>query len=118
MASAPAEKSTADRSRDGKRKKKSSKRRDTASEKKEAFSVPHIGSEEIELQELIGRGCFGKVYSGMCRSMEVAVKVPKKQNLSKRSLKAFIKEVEIMRCVDLRSSLPCSLPSLQNQIHS
>merc|ERR1712137_101837 len=97
MASLPEKATEKSRDRDGKKKKKSSKRRDVAAkEKAEAFSVPHISSEEIELQQLIGRGCFGKVYSGLCRSMEVAVKVPKKQNLSKRSLRAFIKEVEIM----------------------
>lgn len=64
---------------------------------KKAFTVPHIDPEEIVLKGLLGKGCFGKVYVGECRSIEVAVKVPKKQNLSKRNLRNFIKEVEIMR---------------------
>ena len=82
---------------DRKSKKKSSKRKDSSKDKAELFSVPYIAPGEIELMTLIGRGCFGKVYSGLCRSMEVAVKVPKKQTLSKRSMRNFVKEVEIMR---------------------
>lgn len=77
------------------RKKKSSK--SSSSSKQKAFTVPYIDPDEIHLGKLLGKGCFGKVYSAECRSVEVAVKIPKKQNLSKRSLKNFIKEVEIMR---------------------
>lgn len=71
-------------------KEKKSKKND------KAFGVPHIDPEEIHLKGLLGKGCFGKVYMGECRSIEVAVKVPKKQNLSKRTLRNFCKEVEIM----------------------
>lgn len=75
--------------KDRKKKKKMEKIQQT-------FSVPYISPEEIELKGLLGKGCFGKVYLGECRSVEVAVKVPKKQQLSKRSLRNFCKEVEIM----------------------
>merc|ERR1712137_964058 len=78
------------------KKKKSSKRKDAKSSKKDAFTIPYIDPDEINLKGLLGKGCFGKVYSGECRSIEVAVKIPKKQKLSKRALVNFTKEVEIM----------------------
>eukprot|EP01104_Vermistella_antarctica_P019284 TRINITY_DN7489_c0_g1_i1.p1 TRINITY_DN7489_c0_g1~~TRINITY_DN7489_c0_g1_i1.p1 ORF type:complete len:517 (+),score=149.34 TRINITY_DN7489_c0_g1_i1:57-1553(+) len=57
---------------------------------------PIIDPDEIELQELIGEGCFGRVYRGKCRAQDVAIKVPKKQDIKKKKLEAFLREVEIM----------------------
>ena len=81
------------------KKKKSSKHSSKSDKAKSAFTIPYIDPDEIQLKGLLGKGCFGKVYSGECRSIDVAVKIPKKQNLSKRALRNFIKEVEIMRYV-------------------
>eukprot|EP01095_Lingulamoeba_sp_RSL-Kostka_P011392 TRINITY_DN4306_c0_g1_i1.p1 TRINITY_DN4306_c0_g1~~TRINITY_DN4306_c0_g1_i1.p1 ORF type:complete len:577 (-),score=183.46 TRINITY_DN4306_c0_g1_i1:103-1800(-) len=69
------------------------------SNSKEVFGVPHIGIKEIKLIKLLGKGCFGKVYLGNCRAIEVAVKVPNKQKLSAKVMKNFIAEVEIMSSI-------------------
>lgn len=77
-------------------KEKDKKKKKRMEKIQKTFSVPHVNPEEIVLKGLLGKGCFGKVYLGECRSVEVAVKVPKKQELSKRALRNFCKEVEIM----------------------
>lgn len=68
--------------------------------RKTKFSGPAaIRPDEILFDpetDFLGGGCFGKVYRGNCRSVEVAVKVPMRQKLSKRAYEAFKKEVEIM----------------------
>jgi len=91
---------TGDKRTHDKKKKEKKKHRGHSSKKKEAvqkaFQVPQIEPDEIKLRGLLGSGCFGKVYVGECRSIEVAVKVPKKQELSTRTLRSFVKEVEIM----------------------
>jgi hypothetical protein len=94
-----------DPSKRSEKKKKESKKkgRHSSSSKKKMekiqklFSVPQIEPDEIRLRGKLGAGCFGTVYVGECRSIEVAVKVPKKQDLSTRTLRNFCKEVEIMR---------------------
>ena len=103
---------TTEKKKDDKKKKSSSKRKESKKLEKaqQAFSVPHIAPEEITLKGLLGKGCFGKVFAGECRSIEVAVKVPKKQNLSKRALRNFCKEVEIMR---LGSFIICIVIDIQ-----
>ena len=37
--------------------------------------APEIKYDEIEFGELIGKGCFGSVWKGRCRGVEVAIKV-------------------------------------------
>jgi predicted Ser/Thr protein kinase len=37
--------------------------------------APEIRAEEITYGEKIGGGCFGSVYKGRCRGMDVAIKV-------------------------------------------
>lgn len=46
--------------------------------------------------DLIGKGNFGQVFHGRCRSIDVAVKIPKNQNLTAHRLESFRKEMEIM----------------------
>lgn len=83
-----------------KEEKKKKVRRDHSSKKlqkiQKLFTVPQIEPDEIRLRGKLGAGCFGTVYVGECRSIEVAVKVPKKQDISTRTLRNFCKEVEIM----------------------
>jgi serine/threonine protein kinase len=65
----------------------------------------HAGPPEIDVRELkfdvqsdlIGEGTYGKVYRGMCRGQQVAIKVPQQQNLSEQQLADFRNEVAIMR---------------------
>ena len=61
-----------------------------------------INPDEIQyddpVQEL-GKGKFGKVYAGRLHACSVAVKVPRKQDLSDRELEKFRREVQIMRYV-------------------
>jgi serine/threonine protein kinase len=50
-----------------------------------------------EQTDKIGEGKFGTVYRGRCHESLVAIKVPKRQNLSARDLEKFRREVLIMR---------------------
>eukprot|EP01103_Thecamoeba_quadrilineata_P014646 TRINITY_DN4406_c0_g1_i2.p1 TRINITY_DN4406_c0_g1~~TRINITY_DN4406_c0_g1_i2.p1 ORF type:complete len:519 (+),score=114.87 TRINITY_DN4406_c0_g1_i2:60-1616(+) len=67
-------------------------------QKKERVNTgpPQIHPHEIELGEKLAEGCFGSVYVGRSRATDVAIKVPKKQDMTPDQLQAFIKEVEIM----------------------
>eukprot|EP00026_Physarum_polycephalum_P006626 Phypoly_transcript_06676.p1 GENE.Phypoly_transcript_06676~~Phypoly_transcript_06676.p1 ORF type:complete len:507 (+),score=33.77 Phypoly_transcript_06676:125-1645(+) len=64
-----------------------------------AFALPEILPEDIEFDkeaDLIGKGSYGAVYRGNCRGYEVAVKIPKEQNLPAKTLADFQHEVKIM----------------------
>lgn len=61
---------------------------------------PEIDPAAIEYdaqKDVLGSGKFGTVYAGVLHSCNVAVKVPKKQDLSQRELEKFRREVNIMR---------------------
>lgn len=61
---------------------------------------PEIPAEEIifdKEKDLVGEGAFGTVYKGTCRGISVAIKVPKKQDLTEEELTQFREEVGIMR---------------------
>jgi len=58
--------------------------------------APEVRSEEVILGEKIGSGCFGSVYKGKCRGINVAVKQLLKQNLDTKMMEDFRKEVDIM----------------------
>ncbi|KAM9962978.1 hypothetical protein ACTFIW_006199 [Dictyostelium discoideum] len=62
----------------------------------ERSGPPEIRPEEINFEELIGTGSFGKVYKGRCRQKAVAVKLLHKQNFDAATLSAFRKEVHLM----------------------
>jgi serine/threonine protein kinase len=76
-----------------------------ASETVEQAAPEHAGPPEIDVRELkfdpqsdlIGEGTYGKVYRGMCRGSQVAIKVPQQQNLTEQQLADFRNEVAIMR---------------------
>ena len=60
------------------------------------FGSFQISPGEIKKEELIAQGEFGAVYKGRCRTLPVAIKVPHKQKMTKRSLMNFIQEVQFM----------------------
>jgi serine/threonine protein kinase len=64
----------------------------------ERSGPPEILPNEVEKINVLGDGSFGTVYQGRCRSKDVAVKVLHKQDLDMKTLTAFRKEVEILRC--------------------
>jgi len=55
-----------------------------------------IADEEIKLIRELGSGCFGTVWLGECREMQVAVKIPHVQQLSKEDLADLRREIHIM----------------------
>eukprot|EP01119_Soliformovum_irregulare_P015226 TRINITY_DN4258_c0_g1_i1.p1 TRINITY_DN4258_c0_g1~~TRINITY_DN4258_c0_g1_i1.p1 ORF type:complete len:650 (+),score=190.66 TRINITY_DN4258_c0_g1_i1:37-1986(+) len=66
----------------------------------EEVGPPEIDVAEIdynEVDDFLGQGSFGKVYTGRCRGKRVAVKVPLKQRLSDKELEEFRREVAIMK---------------------
>jgi serine/threonine protein kinase len=70
------------------------------SSKKKPAGPPEIPPEEIifdPVKDYLGGGAYGKVYRGICRGKDVAIKVPVRQHLSESELKSFRNEVEIMR---------------------
>jgi len=58
--------------------------------------APEIRSEEIEIGDKFGGGCFGSVYKGKCRGATVAIKQLHKQDLDSKILEDFRKEVDIL----------------------
>ena len=61
------------------------------------FGPPEIEPNEVELFETLGKGSFGTVYRGKCRSKEVAVKILHFQVLDEKALDTFRQEVQIMK---------------------
>eukprot|EP01090_Pellita_catalonica_P015326 TRINITY_DN413_c0_g1_i1.p1 TRINITY_DN413_c0_g1~~TRINITY_DN413_c0_g1_i1.p1 ORF type:complete len:719 (-),score=115.94 TRINITY_DN413_c0_g1_i1:68-2224(-) len=61
-----------------------------------AISSGEIPYDEIKLLDKLGDGCFGEVYKGVCRSKDVAVKIPLVQSLDDTQLEMLRKEIEIM----------------------
>eukprot|EP01125_Pyxidicula_operculata_P003564 TRINITY_DN1461_c1_g2_i6.p1 TRINITY_DN1461_c1_g2~~TRINITY_DN1461_c1_g2_i6.p1 ORF type:complete len:204 (-),score=26.12 TRINITY_DN1461_c1_g2_i6:260-871(-) len=59
------------------------------------INFPEIIKTEVKLHEELGRGACGKVYRGICRGKEVAVKVLNNK-LGKNDLDKFKDEVSIM----------------------
>lgn len=58
---------------------------------------PEISRDEIDIFDPLGEGMFGAVYRGRCRGKDVAVKVLHRQELDEECIKAFRREVEIIR---------------------
>jgi len=58
------------------------------------FGPPEILPDEITYEEKIGGGCFGNVYKGKCRGVEVAIKKLFKQDLEDKAINEFKREVE------------------------
>mmetsp|Transcript_29371 Transcript_29371/g.45390 ORF Transcript_29371/g.45390 Transcript_29371/m.45390 type:complete len:600 (-) Transcript_29371:32-1831(-) len=57
------------------------------------FGPPQIGAEEITIGESIGSGCFGGVFKGFCRGINVAVKIPHRGVVNPSQ---FRKEVNVL----------------------
>lgn len=72
------------------------KPRDGLQGKKPDIGPPEIDSSSIVKGQCIGTGSFGKVYSGLCRGVPVAIKVLHRTTFDDRTLRTFRKEVEIM----------------------
>ena len=56
-----------------------------------------IDPEDIIKGKRLGGGNFGDVYRGECRSLPVAIKVPRIQELDEEELFALKQEVQIWR---------------------
>eukprot|EP01091_Cochliopodium_minus_P011341 TRINITY_DN3184_c0_g1_i1.p1 TRINITY_DN3184_c0_g1~~TRINITY_DN3184_c0_g1_i1.p1 ORF type:complete len:556 (+),score=146.55 TRINITY_DN3184_c0_g1_i1:2-1669(+) len=50
---------------------------------------------QYDINEVLGTGTFGRVVKGKCREVEVAIKIPNKQNFTPKQLEAFKKEMSI-----------------------
>ena len=59
--------------------------------------VEFINPDEVTLQELLGRGSYGDVYSASWRGQEIAVKLIPTKNMLEDSMLQFTKEVQLMR---------------------
>ena len=59
--------------------------------------VEFINPDEVTLQELLGRGSYGDVYSALWRGQEIAVKLIPTKNMLEDSMLQFTKEVQLMR---------------------
>jgi serine/threonine protein kinase len=57
---------------------------------------PEVQPHEIKCFEKVGGGCFGEVFRGKCRGIEVAVKRLYRTDLDEKTLTDFKKEIEIM----------------------
>lgn len=62
----------------------------------ETIHAPEIGANECTWGEKIGGGCFGSVFAGGCRGVNVAIKKLTKTDLDPKTLEEFRKEVDIM----------------------
>eukprot|EP01114_Cavostelium_apophysatum_P014808 TRINITY_DN3928_c0_g1_i1.p1 TRINITY_DN3928_c0_g1~~TRINITY_DN3928_c0_g1_i1.p1 ORF type:complete len:545 (+),score=163.03 TRINITY_DN3928_c0_g1_i1:159-1793(+) len=58
--------------------------------------APEIRYDEITWGEKIGGGCFGSVFKGKCRGINVAIKQLLKQDLDPKIMEDFRREVDIM----------------------
>jgi len=62
-------------------------------------SAPTIRPEEIIYGDALGSGSYGKVYLGTCRGKNVAIKKLHQQNLNKKIIEEFKKEVKLCCCL-------------------
>ncbi|ELP89031.1 protein serine/threonine kinase, putative [Entamoeba invadens IP1] len=78
---------------------------DTNKQKGENVNIPvvaesamssYLDQTEIIVKRLVGEGSFGKVYLGVFRGTQVALKVMKQINLDQETLDEFKKEVEML----------------------
>eukprot|EP01129_Flabellula_baltica_P001852 TRINITY_DN11757_c0_g1_i1.p1 TRINITY_DN11757_c0_g1~~TRINITY_DN11757_c0_g1_i1.p1 ORF type:complete len:493 (-),score=82.30 TRINITY_DN11757_c0_g1_i1:49-1527(-) len=63
------------------------------------YGPPEIGANEITVYSdmLLGSGTFADVYAGKCRSLDVAVKRLKNQDVTEEELETFREEIRLMR---------------------
>eukprot|EP01100_Stratorugosa_tubuloviscum_P013585 TRINITY_DN689_c0_g4_i1.p1 TRINITY_DN689_c0_g4~~TRINITY_DN689_c0_g4_i1.p1 ORF type:complete len:545 (-),score=233.18 TRINITY_DN689_c0_g4_i1:14-1648(-) len=65
-------------------------------EKDENKFIAQIKREEILIGKKLGEGAFGVVYEAQCRGSKVAIKIPKKENLTIEEKELFTKEINKM----------------------
>jgi len=63
------------------------------------FGPPEIHPYEIETNDTVGTGSFGKVLKGKCRGKDVAIKMLHKPITDEKTLATFKKEVAIMSTI-------------------
>ncbi|ELP93256.1 protein serine/threonine kinase, putative [Entamoeba invadens IP1] len=62
----------------------------------ESMMSSYLDQTEIVIKRMIGEGSFGKVYLGLFRGTQVALKILKQINLDQETLNEFKKEVEML----------------------
>lgn len=65
--------------------------------KKKVVEGEYINPDDVVLEDMLGNGSYGDVYSAMWRGQEIAVKLIPTKNMLQDSVLQFTREVQVMR---------------------